>query len=129
MDDTIPTIPNVSYELEIAVQRSDTGDQSEYAEIEIDGKNYGMCNPDGADGDCTWYTCSNLLSNDIFATKGEIRVRIQFSADVSVANSYCGSKRVSARISLKEKGYKFLFNKNLENLKNLQGHSVEKIWY
>lgn len=73
-----------------------------------------MCNPDGADGDCTWYTCSNLLSHDLLATKGEIRIRIQFSSDVSVAKTYCGSKRVSARISLKEKGYEFYSIKILE---------------
>ena len=40
---------------------TDTGDSVEYADITLDGKNFGRCNPSSNDYTCTWHNCSEMV--------------------------------------------------------------------
>ena len=102
---TVSVQSNSRYDLTIEILRTDTGDSSEYADIILDGNSLGKCNPDGDDGDCTWYTCSNLLSKEIRTTSNEVDIKIQFSSGVKVGIYPCnGDKNVAARVTLAPKG-------------------------
>ena len=92
------------YRVKVEILRTDTGDHAEYATIELDGYNFGTCNPDGSDGDCTWYTCPNLINNEITGRGHSMQIRITYSYKVDVSNGVCnGVHAVSARLTLTEK--------------------------
>ena len=109
IEDVIPTLPNVSYLLRLDIQRADTQYQHQYANIEVDGKWYGKCNPDVGSyefGSCSWHMCSKLSFNDLTANKRNTLIRIVFSSSVNAKEYSCHEQypRVSAKISLLEKG-------------------------
>ena len=69
--------------------RTDTQDENEKVlNITINGEDFGSCNPDGIDCNCTFYDCSqdhwgdHLTKQEVRAMDGKINVRIIYSADV-----------------------------------------------
>ena len=107
IEDVIPTLPNVSYFLRLNIPRFKY--QYQYANIEVDGKWYGKCNPGVGSyefGPCSWHMCSKLSSNDLTANKRNTLIRIVFSSAVNAKEHSCHEQytRISAKISLLEKG-------------------------
>ena len=78
--DTLQLVPHQKYWIKLEVLQSDLSDSDEkVSRIEIDGKNFGECNPTGSDRDCTFYDCApHLLSNQISSEKGRLKVKLTF---------------------------------------------------
>ena len=88
IEETITVDPNTEYELEVELLRTDTNDNTEYAEIFIDGQPIGICNPDGPVQECTYFNCSQLNDGKnvpprlVSSTTGFIQFRANYSYTV-----------------------------------------------
>ena len=88
IDETITVDPNTEYELEVELLRTDTNDNTEYAEIFIDGQPIGICNPDPPSQGCTYFNCSQLNDGKnvpprlVTSATGIIQFRANYSATV-----------------------------------------------
>ena len=60
---------------------TDTGADSEYADVTIDGQSFGRCNPGYPDRDCRWYTCS-LSKSQLTTSSSNIPIQLQYSGSV-----------------------------------------------
>lgn len=78
------------YSFEVDIMRTDTDSSSEYAEIFIDGKSMGTCNPDGPQDACTYFPCTQINHNQgvprqmISSTTQTILFRARYSSGVNV---------------------------------------------
>ena len=72
--------------------RTDTDSEDEYAEIFIDGKTIGTCNPDGPQQQCTYFSCTqpnygqSVPRQIVSSTTGVIEFRAKYSLDVNDMN-------------------------------------------
>ena len=70
---------NKIYSIKVELMLTDLDGSSEYADIIIDGIDFGRCNPSGTQMSCEWYTCTEKqvsISNSI------ISVNIQYGSEV-----------------------------------------------
>ena len=70
---------NKMYSVKVELMLTDLDGSSEYADIIIDGIDFGRCNPSGTQMSCEWYTCTEKqvsISNSI------ISVNIQYGSEV-----------------------------------------------
>ena len=70
---------NKIYSVKVELMLTDLDGSSEYADIIIDGIDFGRCNPSGTQMSCEWYTCTEKqvsISNSI------ISVNIQYGSEV-----------------------------------------------
>ena len=81
----------IQYTAKIEILRTDTSETGEHADVTIGGQNFGKCNPDGGDGDCSWYDCSNDLPNlkKVSSTAGVLPFEIKYSDDVDYESATC----------------------------------------
>ena len=86
-------IPHQGYIVDVEIVITDTGESFEYADITLDGKNFGRCNPSLSDHSCTWHNCSvmsqgtNVKRQVITSTDGVIVFKAKYSSDVDQAQT------------------------------------------
>ena len=73
-DDVLNVLPGVDYSIKVEVLRNDLGQSAEkVSRIALNGRSIGECNPDGDDYDCTFFDCSQTISDkSISSTNGSI---------------------------------------------------------
>ena len=109
-------IPNLAYHVRVEIQRTDTDGSNEHADITIDGKRFGRCNPTGSN-DCGWHDCSSSNSmyvRDFFSNDGVVDFRASYSRDVDSGGRLCTYNGIStygiARVTLTPKNGNVIFS-------------------
>ena len=93
IQENINVIPHQSYIVDVEIVITDTQQSLEYADITLDGKNFGRCNPSLPDHSCTWHNCSvmthgtNIKRQVITSTDGVIVFKAKYSSDVDQAQT------------------------------------------
>ena len=88
IQENINVIPHQSYLVDVDIVITDTETRTEYADITLDGKSFGRCNPSLPDHRCTWHNCSvmthgtNVDRQPITSVDGVIQFKAQYSSDV-----------------------------------------------
>ena len=90
VEGTLSVTPGKQYSVKVEIYLTDLDLSSEYATITIGGENFGDCNPNSSNSNCTpqsgccWYDCSNDLSKGNFlASSGQIAVVARYSYEVN----------------------------------------------
>ena len=78
--DTIQIVPRQKYWMKFEVLRNDMNDAEEkVSRIEINGQDFGECDPPGPDYDCTFFNCApEIVKNQIVSEDGKLQVKITF---------------------------------------------------
>ena len=76
-------MPNKMYGVKVELMMTDLDTTSEYADITIDGVNYGTCNPSGSQMSCQWYTCTGLSQSQVTTASSSVSIQIQYSSGVN----------------------------------------------
>ena len=78
--DTIQIVPRQKYWMKFEVLRNDMHDAEEkVSRIEINGHDFGECDPPGPDYDCTFFNCApEIVKNHITSEDGKLQVKITF---------------------------------------------------
>ena len=78
--DTIQIVPRQKYWMKFEVLRNDMNDADEkVSRIEINGQDFGDCDPPGPDYDCTFFNCApEIVKNQIASEDGKLQVKITF---------------------------------------------------
>ena len=113
ISEIVSVVPGQSYDIDIELLRTDTGDEDEYADIIFNGNPFGKYNPNGGDGDCTWYKCSDIIKTQIGSSTDFITILIQYSTEVNdFSSSYtemgnnCSAAAGIARVNLTPTNHK-----------------------
>ena len=93
IQENINVIPHQSYIVDVEIVITDTEASHEYADITLDGKNFGRCNPSLSDHSCTWHNCSvmthgtNVKRQVITSPDGVIVFKAKYSSGVNQAQT------------------------------------------
>ena len=121
IQENINVIPNQRYLVDIEIVITDTETDKEYADMTLDGKNFGRCNPSLADNTCTWHSCNDTGHFDhverqaITSTNGVISFKAQYSREVNIASGchvdgVSGTAIVRVTLTPEKRNGKYIFN-------------------
>lgn len=70
---------NEIYSVKVELMLTDLDGSSEYADVTIDGIDFGRCNPSGSQMSCEWYTCTE---KQVSTSSSIVSVKVQYGSEV-----------------------------------------------